>query len=93
MDNFEVTNTMIAREFAIMFTANSKFFSIYTNEGQLLIYSASTWKTIKGGLIIEGVCFLDSNEEASSLAIVTLKGQITFYRVKNPDYPTMDSLI
>lgn len=32
---------------------------------------------------MEGVCFIDVNEEAMAFAVLTLKGNLQLYRVKN----------
>jgi hypothetical protein len=40
---------------------------------------------------MEGVCFLESNEEAMSFATLNLKGILNVYKVKNPDYAGIDT--
>ena len=46
---------------------------------------------MKQGLIQEGVCFLESNEEAMSFATLNLKGVLNVYKIKNPDYSEIDT--
>lgn len=38
---------------------------------------------------MEGVCFIDSNEEAMAFAVLTLKGNVVVYKVKNTYETTM----
>ena len=35
--------------------------------------------------------FVESNSEASAFATVSFKGQVSLFKVKNPDYPSVDS--
>jgi hypothetical protein len=69
----------------ILTTGNSAFFVLYTSDGQLNIFSSRGLKQIKGGLMIEGICMIESNEETLTMAVVSLKGVITLYKVKSPD--------
>ena len=32
---------------------------------------------------MEGVCFIDANDEAMAFAVLTIKGNVCVYRVKN----------
>jgi hypothetical protein len=40
---------------------------------------------------MEGVCFIDSNEESMSFVVVSLKGNICVYKVKCLDAMAVDS--
>lgn len=40
---------------------------------------------------MEGICFIDTNEDSMSFVVVTLKGQVCVYRVKNLETQQIDS--
>jgi hypothetical protein len=49
-------------------------------------------------LIIEGICFIDANDEALAFAVLTIKGNISVFRLKNvgeraSGAPSLDSCI
>lgn len=92
-DNKRLQQTCIQNQFVILSTHNSKFFSLYTNEGQLQIYSSRTFRQLKSGLIIEGVCMIDSNEDIQVLVLLTLKSVVKFYKVKSTDISTVDGFV
>ena len=33
-------------------------------------------------MMIEGICFIDTNEEAMTFAVLTIKGNLSLYKVK-----------
>lgn len=79
-------------ERCLLLTANRNFFAIYTNKQQLHIFSSTTTELIKKGVVVEGVCMIESNQNNNTIALLTLKGNILVYKVINPDYPTIDSI-
>ena len=48
-------------EKALLVKANKNFFAIYTNKQLLHIFSSSTTELIKRGILVEGVCMIQSN--------------------------------
>ena len=46
-DNIEISSSVIEKEYVILTTANSSFFSFVTNAGQLLVFSTRTTKIVK----------------------------------------------
>lgn len=42
---------------------------------------------------MEGICFIDSNEDALAFAVLTIKGNLSVYKVKNPNDQSSLSLI
>lgn len=61
----------------------NSFYLLYTTRGGLHVHSSRTTQVIKSGLVVEGGCFLDCNEEAMAFAVLTLKGAVSLYRVKS----------
>ena len=76
----------------ILVSANRNFFALYTNKQLLHVFSSSTTELLKRGIIVEGVCMIESNSAKNLLALLTLKGKIIIYEVINPDYPSIDSV-
>lgn len=79
-------------EKAVLVKANKKFFAIYTNKQLLHLFSSSTTQLIKRGILVEGVCMIQSNQNINKLALLTIKGQIYIYKIYNPDSPSSDSV-
>jgi ABC-type uncharacterized transport system permease subunit len=79
-------------ERVILIAANKNFFALYTNKQLLHVFSSSTTELLKRGIIVEGVCMIESNSNMNLLAMLTLKGKIIVYEVINPDYPSIDSV-
>ena len=77
-------------ERVLLLTANRNFFAIYTNKQLLHIFSSSTTELIKRGILIEGVCMIESNQESNRISLLTLKGQLIVYDVVNPDVISID---
>jgi len=59
----ELSTIDLQGERAMLITANKNFFAIYTNKQQLHVFSSTTTELIKKGIVIEGVCMIDSNQE------------------------------
>ena len=75
----------------VQVTANSVFYAVLTTENKLNIYSTRSTQLIKAGLILDGVCMLFSNGEASLMCTITLKGVVSLFRVK--DMQSLDSCV
>ncbi|CDW71962.1 protein hira [Stylonychia lemnae] len=90
-DNVYISQTAIEREFVVLTCVCHSFFILYTNLGQLQIFSTRTTQLIRGGLIQEGICFLECSEESMSFTTLNLKGQLNIYKMKNVDYPSVDT--
>lgn len=45
-DNVAVSESVIDREYVVMLTVNPSFYALYTNAGQLLIYSTRTTQLV-----------------------------------------------
>ena len=56
------------------------------------VFSSSTTELLKRGIVVEGVCMIESNSSMNLIALLTLKGKIIVYEVINPDYPSIDSV-
>lgn len=68
-------------ERVVLVTGNRNFFAIYTNKQLLHIFSSSTVQLIKRGILIEGVCMIQHNQNLRKLVLLTFKGQILVYDV------------
>lgn len=79
-------------ERVMLVAANKHFFAIYTNKQLLHVFSSTTTELIKRGILIEGVCMIDTNADRNEIVLLALKGRIIVYRIQNPDYPSIDSL-
>jgi hypothetical protein len=67
------------------------FYAVLTTENKLNIYSTRSTQLIKAGLILDSVCMLVSNGEASLMCTITLKGVVSLFRVK--DVQSLDSCV
>lgn len=88
----ELSNLEMQGERVLLMTANRNFFALYTNKQQLHVFSSTTVELIKKGVVLEGVCMIESNQKLNLMALLTLRGKIFVYKVVNPDYPSIDSL-
>ena len=79
-------------EKAVLVKANKNFFAIYTNKQLLHLFSSSTTQLIRRGILVEGVCMIQANQNLNKLALLTIKGQIYIYKISNPDCPSGDSV-
>jgi hypothetical protein len=84
-EGVELNRQLIPEDFVIMKASCPSFFVVCTAapRSQLFIFNSRSTLMIKSGLSIEGVCFLDVSEECMSFAVLTLKGHLHVYRVKN----------
>ena len=73
-------------------TANKDFYALYTNKQQLHIFSSSTTEVIKRGILLEGVCMIQTNQSLRQLAMLTMKGGIYVFEVNNPDYTVQETV-
>lgn len=73
-------------------TANRNFFALYTNKQQLHIFSSTTVELVKKGIVLEGACMIESNQDINEIVLLTLRGQIYVYKVQNPDFLSSDSV-
>jgi hypothetical protein len=67
------------------------FYAIYTTKQQLAIFSTKQLVCIKSGLQIEQVCMLAGNSKCSKLALLTLRGSLQLYKIK--DAQALDSCV
>ena len=81
-ENFEVERSLMDGEFIVMSSMCGAFYILYTSSGKLSIFNSRTTSPIKQGMLIDGGCFIDSNEENMTFAVLTLKGILSLYRVK-----------
>ena len=81
-ENFEVERSLMDGEFIVMSSMCGAFYILYTSSGKLSIYNSRTISPIRQGMLIDGVCFIDSNEENMTFAVLTLKGVLSLYKVK-----------
>jgi hypothetical protein len=72
-------------ERVLLMSANKNYFALYTNKQLLHVFSSSTTEVIKRGILIEGVCMMDSNHHNDTIALLTLKGTVIVYQVKSPE--------
>jgi hypothetical protein len=72
-------------EKAVLVKANKNFFAIYTNKQLLHIFSSSTTQLIRRGILVEGVCMIQSNQNLNKLALLTIKGQVIIYKIAGQD--------
>ena len=77
----ELSNLDLNGERLVLVTGNKNFFVIYTNKQLLHIFSSSTVQLIKRGILIEGVCMIQHNEQLNKLILLTFKGQIIVYDI------------
>jgi len=56
------------------------------------VFSSTSTELIKKGIVIEGVCMIQTNEANNQIVVLTLKGAILVYKVINPDFPSIDSV-
>ncbi len=67
------------------------FYAVYTTKQQLAIFSTKLTQCIKSGLQLENVCLLTGNSKCQKLALLTLKGQVQLYKVR--DIQALDSCV
>lgn len=79
-------------EKVLLMTANKDFYALYTNKQQLHIFSSSTTEVIKRGILLEGVCMIQTNQSLRQLAMLTMKGNIYVFEVNNPDYTVQETV-
>ena len=79
-------------EKVLLMTANKDFYALYTNKQQLHIFSSSTTEVIKRGILLEGVCMIQTNQSLRQLAMLTMKGGIYVFEVNNPDYTVQETV-
>lgn len=89
----ELSHLELQGERVLLLTANSNFFSLYTNKQQLHVFSSNTTELIQRGLVIEGVCMMAQNQENNLLGLLNLKGNVLVYKVVSPDYPSINSVV
>lgn len=66
-------------EKVLLITANRNFFAFYTNKQLLHVFSSSTTELIKRGILLEGVCMIESNQSINRIILLTIKGMIYVY--------------
>ena len=81
-ENFEVERSLMDGEFIVMSSMCGAFYILYTSSGKLSIFNSRTTRPIRQGMLIDGVCFIDSNEENMTFAVLNLKGVLSLYTVK-----------
>ena len=70
-----------------MVSVNKSFFTLYTQQGQLQIFSTRTTELVTKGLYMDGICFLQSNEKCDMLVAANMKGMVIGYKIKNVNFP------
>lgn len=73
-DNFEISQSVIQNEFVVLYNANASFYTLYTNEFKLSIYSTRSTQLVKSGLFLDGLCMMETNEVSGRLAGLSIKG-------------------
>lgn len=75
-ENIELNKQVIQDEFIILTSFCPAFFAVCTSapRSQIYLFNSRSTLMIKNGLLIEGVCFLDTNQDCMSFAVLTLKG-------------------
>ena len=73
-ESLELSRMEMAGERVLLVSANKNFFAIYTNKQLLHVFSSSTTELIKRGILVEGVCMIESNQSLNEIALLTLKG-------------------
>ena len=58
---------------------------MYTNRQLLHVFSSTTTEVIKRGVLLEGVCMIDSNQNNDLMALLTLKGVIHVLQIQSVD--------
>lgn len=91
-DSTELCQVDLQGERVLLVTANRNFFALYTNKQQLHIFSSTTVELVKKGIVLEGVCMIESNQDLNQIVVLTLRGNVIVYKVLNPDFPSIDSV-
>jgi hypothetical protein len=77
-ENLEVNKQVLTDEFIILTAVCGAFYVAYTTapKQQVYVFNGRTSMMVKNGLVIEGGCFLDANEDCMCFAVLTLKGSL-----------------
>lgn len=89
--NQEIAQSTQLNGCVVLATANRAFYAVYTTTSTLNIFSSVSTQLIKNGLALEGICFMASNGTAGKLATVSIKGNVSLFKVK--DVQSLDSCV
>lgn len=73
-ESAELCQLDLQGERVLLMTANRNFFALYTNKQQLHIFSSTTVELVKKGIVLEGACMIESNQDLNQIVLLTLRG-------------------